>query len=162
MCTEYIINQSIIPTLLFPLEETPFSQYREFYPTYSSIYQIGVFISRTSIPFFRIRSLYKPTVYQCFIFALFLKQSLSWNVIPNIWFVFVIMFFDGLVSGMVSVNTFCRIVEEVQSEKIEFGVQATLAVNTGSILLAGIVGMMLEPMLCQKQVDKGRDWCRRR
>ncbi|KAL8803837.1 MAG: hypothetical protein Q9200_006055, partial [Gallowayella weberi] len=32
---EYLINQSIAPTLLFPLDETPFTEYRSFYPTYA-------------------------------------------------------------------------------------------------------------------------------
>ncbi|KAI4240722.1 MAG: hypothetical protein L6R40_004967 [Gallowayella cf. fulva] len=32
---EYLINQSITPTLLFPLNETPFTEYRSFYSTYA-------------------------------------------------------------------------------------------------------------------------------
>lgn len=32
---EYLINQSVAPTLLFPLESTPFTHYRSFYPTYA-------------------------------------------------------------------------------------------------------------------------------
>lgn len=32
---EYLINQSVAPTLLFPLHSTPFSHFRSFYPTYA-------------------------------------------------------------------------------------------------------------------------------
>lgn len=32
---EYLINQSVAPTLLFPLNKTPFTEYRSFYPTYA-------------------------------------------------------------------------------------------------------------------------------
>lgn len=32
---EYLINQSVAPTLLFPLDKTPFTEYRSFYPTYA-------------------------------------------------------------------------------------------------------------------------------
>ena len=32
---EYMINQSVTPTLLFPLASTPFTHYRSFYPTYA-------------------------------------------------------------------------------------------------------------------------------
>ena len=34
--SEYLINQAISPTLLFPLASTPFTRFRDFYPTYSS------------------------------------------------------------------------------------------------------------------------------
>ena len=37
--SEYEINQGVFPTLLFPLEETPFKSYRDIYPTYMGIYQ---------------------------------------------------------------------------------------------------------------------------
>lgn len=36
---EYIINQGISPTLLFPIEEMPFEEYRDAYVTYGSLYQ---------------------------------------------------------------------------------------------------------------------------
>lgn len=34
--SEYLINQAISPTLLFPLASTPFTAFRDFYPTYNS------------------------------------------------------------------------------------------------------------------------------
>lgn len=61
---EYCINQGVAPTLLFPLASSPFDEYRSFYPTYGAIYQIGVFISRSSTPFFRIHQLYLPSFLQ--------------------------------------------------------------------------------------------------
>lgn len=36
---EYIINQGISPTLLFPIEEMPFKKYRDAYVTYGTLYQ---------------------------------------------------------------------------------------------------------------------------
>lgn len=36
---EYIINQGISPTLLFPLDEMPFDRYRDAYVTYGTLYQ---------------------------------------------------------------------------------------------------------------------------
>lgn len=41
---EYSINQGVAPTLLFPLKETPFSEFRAFYPTYGALYQLGYVI----------------------------------------------------------------------------------------------------------------------
>ncbi|KAL2889248.1 Protein BTN1 [Ceratocystis lukuohia] len=43
---EYSINQGVAPVLLFPLAPaSPFRAYREFYPFYGFLYQLGVFIS---------------------------------------------------------------------------------------------------------------------
>jgi battenin len=61
---EYTINQGVAPTLLFPLESSPFDEYRSFYSTYNAIYQVGVFISRSSTPFIRIHHLYVPSFVQ--------------------------------------------------------------------------------------------------
>jgi battenin len=55
---EYTINQGVSPTLLFPLKDTPFSAYRQFYPLYAFLYQLGVFISRSSSPFIRLHNLF--------------------------------------------------------------------------------------------------------
>ncbi|KAI4737078.1 Rgp1-domain-containing protein [Aureobasidium sp. EXF-12298] len=62
---EYTINQGVAPTLLFPLDQTPFEHYRSFYPIYNAIYQLGVFISRSSLPFIQIHALYLPSLLQC-------------------------------------------------------------------------------------------------
>ena len=40
---EYTINQGVAPTLLFPLESSPFHHYRAFYPTYNAIYRKFIF-----------------------------------------------------------------------------------------------------------------------
>ncbi|KAJ4297729.1 battenin CLN3 protein [Kalmusia sp. IMI 367209] len=61
---EYTINQGVAPTLLFPLSSSPFDEYRSFYSTYNAIYQVGVFISRSSTPFIRIHHLYLPSSLQ--------------------------------------------------------------------------------------------------
>lgn len=36
---EYEINQGVAPTLLYPLQDTPFNSYRDMYPMYSTLYQ---------------------------------------------------------------------------------------------------------------------------
>merc|ERR1711964_371254 len=61
---EYTINQGVAPTLLFPLEESPFDEFRAFYPFYGFLYQLGVFISRSSTPWIRIHHLYLPSMLQ--------------------------------------------------------------------------------------------------
>jgi len=155
---EYTINQGIAPTLLFPLDETPFSQYRAFYPTYGAIYQLGVFISRSSLPFIRIDSLYTPTFLQCMNLGVLTAHAL-FPFIPNVWIIFFVIFWEGLLGGLVYVSTFRRIGEEVPEEDREFSLGAATVSDSGGICIAGFVGMALETGLCRFQVDHGRDWC---
>ncbi|KAL8700219.1 MAG: hypothetical protein Q9201_005567 [Fulgogasparrea decipioides] len=130
---EYLINQSVAPTLLFPLDETPFTHYRSFYPTYAMIYQIGVFTSRSSLPFLRIHALYPPSLLQCLNLLLLTLQSL-FSFIPSVYIVFAIIFWEGLLGGLVYVNTFAEIRERVPVEEREFALGAVT-------------------------VRRGRDWC---
>jgi battenin len=121
---EYTINQGISPTLLFDLDLSPFSSFRQFYPTYSLIYQIGVFVARSSTPFIRLHSLYLPSFLQCGNLILLLTQSLYWYI-PSVYIVFLVIFWEGLLGGAVYVNTFAEIMENVPEDKREFSLGAT-------------------------------------
>ena len=157
---EYTINQGVSPTLLFPLDQTPFAHYRAFYPAYNAIYQSGVFISRSSTPFFRIRDLYLPSFLQCINLAVLTLQSL-FDFIPSVYIVFLIIFWEGLLGGLVYVNTFAEISDKVPKKDREFSLSATTVSDSGGICIAGFLGMAVEVWLCSRQVRGGRDWCRR-
>lgn len=156
---EYTINQGVAPTLLFPLGNTPFGAYRDFYPTYALLYQVGVFIARSSTPFYRIHNLYLPSILQIINLALLVSQSLlDW--IPSVWLVFLVIFWEGLLGGAVYVNTFAEIMERVPEQEREFSLGATSVSDSGGICVAGFVGMVLEVSLCNWQVQHGRNWCK--
>lgn len=157
---EYTINQGVSPTLLFPLAESPFKQYRGFYPTYGAIYQIGVFLSRSSLPFIRIRSLYIPSLLQVLNLVV-LGTHAMFFFIPSVWFVFIIIFWEGLLGGLVYVSTFAAVREEVTPEDREFSLGAVTLSDSVGICVAGFVGVALEKSLCSWQVHHGRDWCTR-
>lgn len=157
---EYTINQGVAPTLLFPLIETPFKHFRAFYPTYGAIYQLGVFISRSSLPFIRIRTLYTPAVLQI-LNLIGLTTHAMYPFIPTVWFVFAIVFWEGLLGGLVYVSTFAAIGEEVAEEDREFSLGATTVSDSAGICLAGFVSIGMEKALCGWQVQHGRDWCRK-
>lgn len=157
---EYTINQGVAPTLLFPLDQSPFTHYRAFYPTYNAIYQVGVFISRSSTPFVRIHNLYLPSFLQIINLALLTLQSL-FDYIPSVYLVFAIIFWEGLLGGLVYVNTFAEISDRVDKKDREFSLSATTVSDSGGICIAGFVGMAIEVWLCDWQVRGGRDWCRR-
>src|SRR5262249_25041528 len=84
---EHTINQGVAPTLLFPLDSSPFGEYRAFYPFYGFLYQLGVFISRSSIPFVRIRNLYLPSFLQVANLFVLTLQAL-FDYIPSVYLVF--------------------------------------------------------------------------
>lgn len=157
---EYTINQGISPTLLFDLPSTPFTSFRQFYPTYNLIYQLGVFIARSSTPFVRLHSLYLPSFLQCGNLVLLMMQSLYWYI-PSVHLVFLVIFWEGLLGGAVYVNTFAEIMENVPEDEREFSLGATSVSDSAGICVAGFIGMVLEGWLCSRQVAKGRDWCRR-
>ncbi|KAI7059646.1 protein btn1 [Hortaea werneckii] len=156
---EYSINQGVAPTLLFPLPTTPFVHFRAFYPTYSAIYQLGVFLSRSSLPFLRIRSLYAPEFLQIANFLALTLHAL-WPYLPTVYVVFGIVFWEGLLGGLVYVSTFAAIREEVVEGEREFCLGAVTVSDSAGIFVAGLVGMVLEKGLCGWQVGHGRGWCR--
>lgn len=157
---EYTINQGVTPTLLFPLSTTPFKHYRSFYPVYASLYQAGVFVSRSSTPFIRIHNLYLLCLFQVLNLIVLILQSL-FDFLPNVWCVFTIVFWEGLLGGAVYVNTFAEIGEKVRVEDREFSLGATSVSDSAGICVAGFLSMALEKALCGWQVGMGKDWCTR-
>jgi battenin len=156
---EYSINQGVSPTLLFPLPQSPFNDFRSFYPFYNFLYQVGVFIARSSTPFVRIHSLYVPSLLQVANLGILISHAM-YNWIPSIYIVFLIIFWEGLLGGAVYVNTFAEIMEKVPDRDREFSLGATSVSDSGGICVAGFIGMALEVWLCNWQVDRGRKWCK--
>lgn len=157
---EYTINQGVSPTLLFPLDSTPFTEYRAFYPFYGFLYQIGVFVSRSSTPFIRIHHLYFPSLLQVGNLVLLTLHAVL-NFIPSVYIVFLVIFWEGLLGGAVYVNTFAEIMENVPDEDREFSLGATSVSDSGGVMIAAFISVAIEGRLCAWQVRHGRDWCRR-
>jgi len=158
---EYTINQGVAPTLLFPLSSSPFDAYRNFYPTYNAIYQVGVFISRSSTPFIRIHHLYLPSFLQVLNLTLLTLHAL-FDFLPNFYVVCIIIFWEGILGGLVYVSTFAEITDNVPKEDREFSLGATSVSDSAGICIAGFVGMAFEVWLCNWQVAHGRNYCKMR
>lgn len=157
---EYTINQGVSPTLLFPVESSPFGEFRGFYPFYGFLYQLGVFISRSSTPLVRIHHLYAPSCLQVGNMVLLVLQSLYF-FIPSVYMIFVIILWEGLLGGAVYVNCFAEIMEKIPEDEREFSLSAATVSDSAGICIAAFVSILLEPRLCAYQVAHGRDWCRR-
>lgn len=157
--SEYLINQSVSPTLLFPIEELPFQKFRDVYVAYGTLYQLGVFISRSSATIVRIRNLYIPSVLQSLNLVLLVLQSLFY-FIPNVYIIMLLVFYEGLLGGAAYVNTFMLIIDTIPEKDREFSLGATSMSDSGGIVISALIGLWLEPTLCNYQVDHGREWCK--
>ncbi|ORY77724.1 protein BTN1 [Protomyces lactucae-debilis] len=157
---EYTINQGVSPTLLFPIKEMPFERYRDVYPTYATLYQIGVFISRSSSPFIRIRRLYIPSLFQCGLLAICITQSIRY-FLPNIYPIFLLIFIEGLAGGAVYVNTFVSVSEDpsIQESEREFSMGVIGVADSFGILCAAGLSLWLEGRLCEANIARGRPYC---
>ncbi|ODV78552.1 protein BTN1 [Suhomyces tanzawaensis NRRL Y-17324] len=162
--SEYVINQGISPTLLFPLEDLPrwlFSSYRDIYVVYGFLYQLGVFVSRSSVNFgIRIKNLYWLSALQFFNVLITLCQSTYDVPFSLIWLLLVLVFYEGLLGGFLYINTFMSVSEEVPLSRREFSMGAVSISDSFGVVMAGCINWWLEAKLCGWQVQRGRDWCR--
>ena len=158
--SEYTINQGVAPTLIFPLPSSPFTEYRSFYPFYSFLYQLGVFVSRSSTPFFRIHRVYVPSMLQV-VNLVFLTLQAFLNFVPSVYLIFIVIFWEGLLGGAVYVNTFAEIMENVPYAEREFSLSSASVSDSAGIVTAGFIGMAMEVWLCDWQAARGRDYCKR-
>ncbi|OZJ06324.1 hypothetical protein BZG36_00703 [Bifiguratus adelaidae] len=144
---EYTINQGVAPTLLFPVSKTPFANVRDHYVTYQALYQVGVFVSRSSVTFYPIHRVWIPALSQVVILFFFILQAL-FSFLPSIWIVFIVIFVEGLFGGAVYVNVFHRIRCEVPDVYKELSMGVVGMADGSGITLAGLISVVLEPLLC--------------
>lgn len=160
---EYVINQGISPTLLFSLDDLPewlFKDYRDIYVFYGFLYQVGVFISRSSTLFgFRCRQLYMLTLLQFVNVILTIFQALFDRPFFRLWQMSLLFLYEGLLGGLLYVNTFMLVSEQVSQSSREFAMGCVGISDSFGIMVAGCVSLWLEPVLCKHQVGNGRDWC---
>jgi battenin len=71
------------------------------------------------------------------------------------------VFWEGLLGGLVYVNTFAEITDRLPKEDREFSLGATTVSDSGGVCVAGLIGMVFEVWLCNWQVSQGRDYCKK-
>jgi len=148
---EYTINMGIAPTLLFPLAQTPFYELRDHYITYAFTYQLGVFISRSSVSIFPIRHVWIPSLLQVGLLVVFFSQAFfSW--MPGVYFVLGLIVIEGLLGGTTYVNTYNNIRTDgsVALHHKEFSMGVVGVADSLGIAFAGLFSLWTEPFLCQR------------
>eukprot|EP00092_Neocalanus_flemingeri_P032193 GFUD01034989.1.p1 GENE.GFUD01034989.1~~GFUD01034989.1.p1 ORF type:complete len:425 (-),score=70.86 GFUD01034989.1:138-1412(-) len=145
---EYLINQGLFELVYFP---EIFLNHSQQYRWYQLIYQVGVLISRSSLGIIVIKKIYLMSVFQGVNMIIFTFQAIFW-LLPNtsgIYFVFLFIFWEGLLGGAAYVNTFHRISQESKDREREFSLGISSVADSSAIGLAGIVALPLHNWICK-------------
>lgn len=116
-------------------------------------YQLGVFISRSSVNVVTINKIWMMAVFQAVNVAVFLCHVIFWFV-PSIWIIFAIVFWEGLLGGGAYVNTFYRMSKELPEARRNFALGVVPLGDTVGIALAGAVAIPLHNALCALPVPR--------
>jgi battenin len=118
--------------------------YKHGYVVFSFCYQIGVFISRSSLSLIKIRRVEIMTILQLINFTFFLFNTI-FLFLENFYVCFVLMAWVGLMGGSSYVNVMYNILESdklAKSEK-ELAITMTGVCNDIGILFASILSLLL-------------------
>uniref|UniRef100_A0A914HKC2 Battenin n=1 Tax=Globodera rostochiensis TaxID=31243 RepID=A0A914HKC2_GLORO len=154
---EYLINSGLYQLLHFDcvhgfgLNEA--SQFR----WYQTLYQLGVFISRSSVTWLELPTLilYLLAVLQCGNVLIFYCQAL-FHYIPHIGVVFTIILVEGLFGGASYVNTFTKIHKKAPKEIREFSLSIVASSDSLGVTLAGFVSILLHNHICILQQNESK------
>jgi battenin len=148
--SEYLINQSVSPNLNFKTGLITHGAY----VYYSNIYQAGVFVSRSSVSIFPIKRIWIPSLLQAVNFVILFLDA-YFRIIPSIWFIFAIIFWEGLLGGSTYVNAFYRISCDSKPEFREFSMGVTSVADSVGIAISGVTSIFLQPWL---KVHQSHRW----
>jgi len=150
---EYLLNQGVLPTIdNFGDTESmsPKSDTSKYYARYQLLYQLGVFISRSSISLLRVRKLWTLAVFQTLNVVILLIQATT-DLVKHPWIVYGIVMWEGLLGGCAYVNVFWRIAHEIPSKHAEWSMAIGTLGETGGASLAALVDSFLECFLRKYQ-----------
>lgn len=142
---EYFINQGLFELIFFDniwIDQS--TQYRWLHVDY----QIGVFISRSSVNVFQLNRIWIMSVFQFANILLLLTEVVTF-VTPSIWIVFVVVLWEGLLGGGAYVNTFYRMSKEIPANRMKFAMGIVPVSDAIGIALAGALAMPAHNALCQ-------------
>ncbi|ETN74588.1 CLN3 protein [Necator americanus] len=136
---EYLINQGLLELTVFDCSHgfgtSPASQYR----WYQVLYQVGVFISRSSINIVQLNMLFIALmpVFQLLNTIFFLFNAI-YAFLPNFGIVCAIVLYEGLIGGSSYVNTFHHIHKKVDPSVREFALSTVSLADSVGIIIQSI------------------------
>ncbi|KYN34697.1 Battenin [Trachymyrmex septentrionalis] len=142
---EYFINQGLYELVEF---KDIWLTHSEQYRWLQVDYQIGVFISRSSVNLVTINKIWIMSVLQFFNVILFFFETLYYYI-PNIWIVFALVLWEGLLGGGAYVNTFYRMSTEIPKVDREASLGIATMADSIGIALAGWLSMPVHNAICK-------------
>ncbi|CAF0873839.1 unnamed protein product [Brachionus calyciflorus] len=142
---EYFINQGLFELLYF--KDAFIKEHKLQYRWYNVMYQLAVFISRSSIKWIRINFLSIFPIFQLLNVVIFLTH-IFFGYFPSIWIVFLIIFWEGLLGGGCYVNAFNLISIEIPKNAREFSIAVASIADSFGIALAGFTAIPVHNAIC--------------
>lgn len=141
---EYFINQGLFELVYFP---DIFLDASEQYRWYQVTYQIGVFISRSSVNIVHIKQIWIMAVLQGLNVVFFFFEA-YFMFTPSIWIIFGLITFEGLLGGGGYVNTFYRMGREIPASRREYAMMVVTLSDSLGITIAGFLAMPTHNWMC--------------
>mmetsp|Transcript_4742 Transcript_4742/g.20349 ORF Transcript_4742/g.20349 Transcript_4742/m.20349 type:complete len:273 (-) Transcript_4742:739-1557(-) len=149
---EYTINQGVLPVVDFVSVRRALREQTDagstdrkwnLYVTYQFLYQIGVFISRSSISFVKMKNIWLLTILQLVNLVVLLIVT-AYELIQSAWIVFALILWEGLLGGASYVNTFWNVSHQTPYSDREWALGVTTVSDTIGITLSGVTDTFLE------------------
>lgn len=166
--SEFLTLNGVVTTIAFP--NSPFDP-RNHFVYYACVFMIGECIGRsyiTFLSFINIKYTFIITrtwILSAILFSLFIFLVLSswYRFLHNVWIVLVLCFAVGLLAGSLYLNTFLvAAVSDFDDANGKAFSRAFLSVGpSAGVLLAGVVGLVLEPALREHCLESEQfsDFC---
>ncbi|RNA16684.1 Battenin [Brachionus plicatilis] len=142
---EYFINQGLFELLYF--KNAFIKQHKLQYRWYNVMYQLAVFVSRSSVKWIKIKFLPIFPILQILNIFIFLSH-IYLDYFPSIWIVFLLIFWEGLLGGGCYVNSFNQISIEIPKNVREFSIAVASIADSFGIALAGFIAIPVHNSIC--------------
>nr|CDJ95123.1 Batten's disease protein Cln3 domain containing protein [Haemonchus contortus] len=152
---EYLINQGVTQLIIFNCSEGFHLTLNAQYRWYQVLYQLGVFISRSSVRLFELPtwSLFLLPVLQASNFVFFLFEAIYWFT-PHIAIIFGLIIFEGLLGGAAYVNTFNKIHKMVPPDIREYSLSVASVGDSMGVNFAGFMSIPLHNFVCRQPMHR--------
>ena len=110
-------------------------------------YQIGVFVSRSTVNIYSVDRIWLMAVFQ-FINVIYFLCEVILYITPSIWITFLIVFWEGLLGGGAYVNTFYKMSKEVSPVRKQFAISVVALADSIGISIAGLTAIPVHNAIC--------------
>eukprot|EP01135_Chromosphaera_perkinsii_P008208 Nk52_evm30s1178 gene=Nk52_evmTU30s1178 len=143
--SEYCINAGVTPAMVEATKDDTkrSNQFTEF----NLCYQIGVFLSRSSVNIFHTRHVWIFSGLQCINFVIFFLLA-YYQAIDSVYYYWPIILYEGFMGGFCYVNAFYAITKNIAEEYREFAMAIAVFGSNMGIATAAVASVYITGYLC--------------